>query len=60
MGQAHELSVDTPQVANGFIPSLLVAGRAESRVGRVSHGLQPAAKGLVRGEAWTPGTGSWF
>lgn len=53
--QAHELAVDTPQVAGSFVPSLPVSGPAESRVERVSHRLWPAAEGSNPGR----GPRSW-
>lgn len=55
-GQTHELSVDTPQVADSFAR----AGPTESRVGRVSHRLWPAAKRVFRGEVRGLRTGSRF
>lgn len=51
-GRAYELSVDTPRVANSYVPSRLVPGRTESRVGSVSHRLQLTLKDRYPVGAW--------
>lgn len=56
-GLAHELVVDTPQVADSFVSSLPVSGPAESRVETVSHRIQPAAQAPCPGRR--PGSRLW-
>lgn len=51
-GRADELSMNTPQVANSYVPSRLVPGGTENRVGTVSHRLQLTPKARCPGEAW--------
>lgn len=50
------LLLDTPQIADRFVPSFPISGPAESRVERVSHPLEPglAAEGsnLQRGRGF--------
>lgn len=51
-GRAYELSMNTPRVANSYVPSRLVPGGTENRVGTVSHRLQLTPKARCPGEAW--------
>lgn len=51
-GRDGELSMNTPQVADSYVPSRLVPGGTENRVGIVSHRLQLTPKARCPGEAW--------
>lgn len=53
----HELPVDTPQIADRFVSSLLISGLTESRVERVSHLLEPEP--ADEGSNLQRGRGSW-
>lgn len=53
-GQAHELAVDTPQVAHSFVSSLPVSGGAESWVERVSHWLATPLQDPIQGVGGWP------